>query len=201
MNFLAHLYLSPDSPDALIGSLLGDFVKGPVENAGYNDEITRAIRLHRAIDTYTDAHPVVLTSKARVSPARRRYAGILVDLFYDHFLARHWLDYDARPLETFAAGVYAMLTDRATGLPEPARRMVAFMAQQDWLVSYREIEGIGTALDRMGRRITRGNVLLGSAEELEAHYAAFEADFRMFVPDVTAYARGHPATAATLPRQ
>ena len=75
MNFLAHLYLSPPTPDALLGSLLGDFVKGPVERAGYNAEITTAIRLHRAIDTFTDSHPIVLASKARISPARRRYAG------------------------------------------------------------------------------------------------------------------------------
>jgi len=198
VNFLAHLYLSPDSPDALIGSLLGDFVKGPLERADYNGEITRAIRLHRAIDTYTDAHPVVLASKARVSPARRRYAGILVDLFYDHFLARHWRDYHDSSLEMFAAGIYGVLADRAAGLPEPAQRMVAFMTRQDWLVSYRDLEGIGTALDRMGRRITRGNVLLGSVGELEADYAAFEADFRAFLPEVTAYARSHPA-ALTIP--
>ena len=188
MNFLAHLYLSPDTPDALIGSLLGDFVKGPVERAGYNDEITRAIRLHRAIDTFTDAHPVFAASKARVSPARRRYAGILVDLFYDHFLARHWHDYHGQHLETFAADIYGMLLDRAAGLPEPAGRMVTFMARQDWLVSYREVDAVGAALERMGRRLTRGNALLGSIEDLESAYAGFEADFRAFMPEVATFA-------------
>ncbi len=198
MNFLAHLYLSPDTPDALIGSLLGDFVKGPVERAGYNEEITGAIRLHRAIDTFTDAHPAFAASKARVSPARRRYAGILVDLFYDHFLARHWGDYHGQRLETFATGIYGTLLERAAGLPEPASRMVGFMARQDWLVSYREVDAIGDALDRMGRRLTRGNALLGSQEELETAYAGFEQDFRDFFPQVAAFARSHPA--ATTPK-
>lgn len=188
MNFLAHLYLSPPSPDALIGSLLGDFVKGPVERAGYNDEITHAIRLHRAIDTFTDAHPMFAASKARVGPTRRRYAGILVDLFYDHFLARHWRDYHDVALEDFAIDIYGVLLDRATDLPEPAGRMVTFMARQNWLVSYREVDEVGAALERMGRRLTRGNALLGSAEELEADYAGFEADFRAFMPEVTAFA-------------
>lgn len=188
MNFLAHLYLSPPSPDALVGSLLGDFVKGPVERAGYNEEITQAIRLHRAIDTFTDAHPLFAASKARVSPARRRYAGILIDLFYDHFLARHWCDYHDAALEDFAVDVYGVLLDRTAGLPEAAGRMVAFMARQNWLVSYREVDEVGAALERMGRRLTRGNALLGSAEELEAGYAGFEADFRAFMPEVTAFA-------------
>lgn len=188
MNFLAHLYLSPPSPDALVGSLLGDFVKGPVERAGYNEEITEAIRLHRAIDTFTDAHPMFAASKARVSPVRRRYAGILIDLFYDHFLARHWRDYHDDALEDFAMDIYGVLLDRTAGLPEPAGRMVTFMARQNWLVSYRDVEEIGAALERMGRRLTRGNALLGSAGELEADYAGFEADFRAFMPEVTAFA-------------
>lgn len=188
MNFLAHLYLSPPSPDALIGSLLGDFVKGPVERAGYNDEITHAIRLHRAIDTFTDAHPMFAASKARVGPVRRRYAGILVDLFYDHFLARHWRDYHDEALEDFAIDIYGVLLDRAADLPEPAGRMVMYMARQNWLVSYREVDEVGAALERMGRRLTRGNALLGSAEDLEADYAGFETDFRAFMPEVTAFA-------------
>jgi acyl carrier protein phosphodiesterase len=194
VNFLAHLYLSPETPDALIGSLLGDFVKGPVERAGYNAEITGGIRLHRAVDTFTDAHPAFAASRARVSPARRRYAGILVDLFYDHFLARHWRDYHDQRLETFAAGVYGVLLDRAATLPEPAGRMVGFMVRQDWLVSYRDVDAVGGALERMGRRLTRGNALLGSAAELESAYEGFEADFRTFMPEVSDFARTHGAS-------
>lgn len=196
MNFLAHLYLSPDSPDGWIGSVLGDFVKGPLEKAGYNQEITRAVRLHRAIDTFTDGHPLVGASKARVSPLRRRYAGILVDLFYDHFLARHWRDYHGERLESFAAGVYGTLLDRVDGLPESAQHMVKAMARHDWLVSYRDTASVGTALERMGRRLTRGNGLLGSGEELDSAYAGFEADFRAFFPQVAAFAVAHPAARA-----
>ena len=97
MNYLAHLYLSDPSEDAWLGSLLGDFVKGPLDDR-YSEEVTRAIVLHRKIDSYTDAHPVVLNSKSRVSTQRRRYAGIMVDMFYDHFLAKHWREFHAEPL-------------------------------------------------------------------------------------------------------
>src|SRR3954464_15580437 len=88
MNYLAHLYLSAPTEDAWLGSLLGDFVKGPLDGR-YSQHITSAIALHRKIDTFTDAHPVVLRSKSRISAARRRYAGIMIDMFYDHFLARN----------------------------------------------------------------------------------------------------------------
>ena len=180
MNFLAHLYLSPPTPDALLGALLGDFVKGPVEHAGYNPEITAAIRLHRAIDTFTDAHPIVLASKARISPARRRYASILVDVFYDHFLARDWRRFHPEPLERFAASTYLALSGTTQVLPDRMAHMLPHLVAGDWLTSYRELDGIHLALDRMSRRVRPGNPLLGSAAELEAQLPAFEADFHAF---------------------
>jgi acyl carrier protein phosphodiesterase len=188
VNFLAHAYLAEGSDHAIVGSLMGDFVKGPL-GGRYGAELTRALVLHRRIDTYTDAHDVVRQSRHRVSPARRRFAGVLVDVFYDHFLARHWDGYCDVPLERFTAHVYAVLHQHYALLPERLQVIAARMAATDWLASYRHVEAVGSALDRMGGRLKRGNALLRSAEELLAQYDAFEADFRIFFPDVVRFAR------------
>ncbi|HTS52501.1 MAG TPA: ACP phosphodiesterase [Burkholderiales bacterium] len=189
MNFLAHAYLAADSDHAIVGSLMGDFVKGPLGDR-YGAELTRALLLHRRIDTYTDAHDVVRQSRHRVSPARRRFAGVLVDVFYDHFLARHWEAYCDVPLERFTARVYALLYEHYALLPERLQAIATRMAASDWLASYRRVEAVGSALDRIGARLKRGNALLRSAEELLAQYDAFQADFAAFFPDVVRFARG-----------
>jgi acyl carrier protein phosphodiesterase len=188
MNYLAHLYLSEPTDDAWLGSLLGDFVKGPLDER-YGEAITRAISLHRNVDTFTDAHPVVLHSKSRISPQRRRYAGIMVDMFYDHFLARYWSEFHDEPLDAFTARIYSLLARQHAALPERLRRMAPHMAQRDWLGSYAQVSSIHTALDRMGERLTRENGLLNSADELVENYAGLEADFRAFLPEVRAFAK------------
>ena len=187
MNFLAHLYLADRQPDALLGSLMGDFVKGPLEGR-FSAELTRALAQHRKVDAFTDAHPIVRASRGRVAPARRRFAGILVDVFYDHFLALHWEDYADEPLEAFTREVYALLRTREAILPERLRLIAPRMAQLDWLGSYRRVEAVHVALDRMGERLKRGNALLGAGEELTANYAGLQADFRAFFPEVVRFA-------------
>ena len=194
MNYLAHLYLSEPTEEAWLGSLLGDFVKGPLDGR-YGADITRAIALHRKIDSFTDAHPVVLQSKSRISPARRRYAGIMIDMFYDHFLAKYWHEFQDEPLGEFSARIYAMLGQRHTLLPERLQQMAPNMAQWNWLASYADVGSIHTALDRIGRRLKRENRLLNSADELVEHYGEFESDFRAFIPQVRQFAqRYHLAT-------
>ena len=187
MNYLAHLYLTDQNDDGWLGALLGDFVKGPLGER-HGEAITRAIVLHRNIDTFTDAHPAVLRSKARVSPERRRYAGIMVDMFYDHLLAKYWQTFDYRPLPEFTARIYALLGQRHATLPERLQRMAPSMARMDWLGSYSQVDSIRTALDNMGRRLKRENRLRDSVDELEAHYAGFESDFQAFMPDVRTFA-------------
>ncbi|HEY5930041.1 MAG TPA: ACP phosphodiesterase [Burkholderiales bacterium] len=187
MNYLAHLYPSEPDDDALLGSLMGDFVKGPLDDR-YVPAIMRGIALHRRIDTFTDAHPVVQTSKARVSAERRRYAGIMVDMFYDHFLARYWPEFSEEPLVMFTHRVYEILARRSDILPERLREMAPHMMRTDWLGSYAHVEAIHTALNNMGRRLRRENRLLDSADELEQNYAGFEQDFREFLPEVKLFA-------------
>ena len=192
MNFLAHAYLARGSDRSILGGLMGDFVKGPLQGR-YDAELTCALTLHRRIDSYTDAHDVVRCSRRRVSPARRRFAGILVDMFYDHFLARLWQEYCDVPLEQFTAYVYTVLREHRALLPERLQQIAARMADGDWLASYRRVEAVAAALDRMGQRLTRGNAILRSGDELLAQYQPFEADFRLFFPDVVRFARGSQA--------
>ena len=187
MNFLAHLYLADPQPLGLLGSLMGDFVKGPL-GGRYPEPITRGIMLHRRIDTFTDAHAVVRTSRTRISPGRRRFAGIMIDVFYDHFLARDWARYCPEQLKGFSERVYALLSEHHAILPERLQRIAPHMQQLDWLGSYRHVKSIHSALDRMGQRLSRENRLLGAGAELDANYAALEADFRTFFPDVVQFA-------------
>lgn len=191
MNYLAHLYLSPSDEDAWLGSLLGDFVKGAIGER-FAPPVAAAIRLHRALDTFTDAHAAVQRSKSRVSGTRRRYAGIMIDMFYDHFLARSWAEFHHEPLEAFSARVYRLLERRQAELPERLQFVAPRMASHDWLGSYASADNIQRALDGISTRLRRANRLAGGGAELLADYAGFEADFRAFLPEARAFAlRGY----------
>ncbi len=184
MNYLAHVFLSCDSAEAILGALYGDFAKG-AHDVEYPAAIADAIRLHRAIDRYTDAHPIPCASRALVSPVRRRFAGILTDVFYDHFLARHWQDYCELPLPMFAHQVYAVLLAHQEQLPPRLRYVAPRMAANDWFGAYAELRGIDAAVNGIARRLEhypRAAALRGGVAELERHYAAFEAHFREFFP-------------------
>lgn len=164
--------------------MLGDFVKGPLDRAGYDDAVTHAIRLHRAIDSFTDTHPVVLRAKALISPGRRRLAGILLDLYFDHRLAVEWPERHDTPLEAFAAEVYAQLADAQEPLPDRLSRMLPAMIGQNWLVSYRSFDGLASALDRMSRRMRIAAPLEGAADELHERRDQLSAAFAAFFPDL-----------------
>lgn len=187
MNYLAHLFLSPPDEDAWLGSLLGDFVKGAIGDR-FAPPVAKAIRLHRRLDAFTDAHAAVQRSKARVSAPRRRYAGIMIDMFYDHFLARSWEEFHDEPLAVFSARVYALLERRHGELPERLQFVAPRMAARDWLGAYADAASVGRALDGIGTRLRRANRLAGAGDELLADYAGFEADFRAFLPEAKAFA-------------
>lgn len=199
MNFLAHLLLGPPQPQQALGSLLGDFVKGPVANLTLPPAVREGVWLHRRIDVFTDSHPLVLASKARVSNERRRFAGIMVDMFYDHLLARHWARFSAQPIEHFTQQMYAGLLAQQALIPEHAWPVIQRMAEQDWLSSYAELEQLERALTNMGRRLRRDNRLAGSVLELERDYGGFEADFLAFMPEVIDYAATQAAALKSDP--
>lgn len=183
VNFLAHIYLSSSTPESILGAVLGDFVKGRLGDR-FTPGVREAIRVHRAIDSYSDAHPVVRESRRLVSGARRRFAPILIDLFYDHLLARDWARYSSVPLADFTRSAYVVLGAQAHAFPETFQRVVPRMAAEDWLAAYGELDGIERALAGLSRRARRGEVLLGGVEELTRNYAALEDQFRAFFAEL-----------------
>ncbi|MGD2184875.1 MAG: ACP phosphodiesterase [Desulfobacterales bacterium] len=188
MNYLAHLYLAEGSPDSLVGSILGDFVKGAITDR-YSPGVRRGIELHRKIDAYTDSHQTTMASRNLFSPLRRRFAGIIVDLCYDHFLYRHWQKFTVEELDKFISRVYAILHASGTMLPERLRAMIPVMIREDWLGSYQDLQGVEQALNRLSKRITRGDRLRGAIEEITHHYLKLEADFLIFFPDLENYVK------------
>ena len=183
MNYLAHFYLAEQSSEGLLGSLLGDFVKGRLDDR-FPQIVRRGIALHRAIDSFTDAHPLHLESRNRIGGERRRYAGIIIDVCYDHFLCRHWAEYSSESLDRFAARVYDILREHQDALPDRLRRMVPHMIANDWLGSYAELVNVGRALDGIAERIVRSNPLAGAVIEIEANYRELDGDFQRFFPQL-----------------
>ena len=186
MNFLAHLFLSHETAEAVVGALLGDFVKGRLTDERYPPAIIAGIRRHRAIDCYTDAHPLVRASRNVVSGPRRRFAPILIDLFYDHLLARDWRCYSAVPLGAFTRSAYAVLAAHAPSFPEPLRQVLPRLIGEDWLGAYAERTGIERALAGLSRRVRRGDALVGGVEELVQNEAVLQRYFDAFFAELCA---------------
>jgi acyl carrier protein phosphodiesterase len=187
MNYLAHVFLARHSSEAMIGGLLGDFVKGSIH--GYPAEIRAGILLHRAIDRYTDTHNIVRASCALVSARRRRYAGIMVDVFFDHFLARHWPRFADVPLHVFTRATYAELLARSAEFPQRLQCILPHMAADDWLASYHDVQAIDAAINGISRRFRRANPLLGGAQEMLDNYASLQANFLQFFPELLRFVR------------
>jgi acyl carrier protein phosphodiesterase len=188
MNFLAHALLAGDEPADRIGGLLGDFVKGPLP-AGLPPALADGVALHRAIDGYAETHPAFVRSRQRISAARRRVGGVLVDIFYDHLLARDWTQHGAGTLAQYTAQIYASLEGYIDDLPVAAREVAALMRRHDWLGSYRDVAAVGRVIERMAvYRMRRANPLPGGIDEFLADPAGFAADFADFLPDAQAFA-------------
>jgi len=187
LNFLAHLCLADGSPDSIVGNFLGDFVKGTPEGR-FPVAVVRGIRLHRSLDVYTDAHPEVARAVHAMPRARRRFAGIAIDMAFDHFLARRWQAHDADGFAAFRRHVYAVLNAREARMPDTVQPMLSSFTGNDWLGSYVEFDGIVHALARMGRRLSRPNRLAETGRDLGDAYPHVERAFDRFWPDVRAFA-------------
>ncbi|MBH8569249.1 acyl carrier protein phosphodiesterase [Microvirga sp. STS02] len=192
MNFLAHLFLSgaPVSAtyaDVLLGNFIADSVPGrQLEN--YPPAVQTGIRLHRAIDTFTDQHPVVRRSTQRLRAAGYgKYAGVISDMFLDHFLARNFLEYSAETLTDFTRRVYDNLAANEAVMPPRVQQFFPHLVQHNWLLGYAKMEGVGRALSGLSRRALPGSGMETAVEELERNYAAYEADFRAFFPELQAF--------------
>ncbi len=184
MNFLAHLYLSGDDPKLMVGNFIGDFVKGKNALEAFEPRIVHGIELHRSIDEFTDKHPVVSKSKARLREKYRHYSGVIVDVFYDHYLANNWKEYHNRPLLEYSTNAYKTMEDHHTILPDAVKHMLPYMKRGNWLVGYSFIEGIHRALSGMASRTTFVSKMEEASGDLVRYYNEFEQEFREFFPEL-----------------
>ncbi|NJD90846.1 MAG: DUF479 domain-containing protein [Geobacter sp.] len=180
MNFLCHMYLSGDDDQLMIGNFMGDFVKGRLGDR-FPHRIGQGLALHRWIDSYASRSELFQQSRRRLDPHYGLYRGVLVDLFYDHFLAASWSSWSTEPLAAYLARTEAVLRANSSLLPERLQPLLPYIFS-DMLPSYAEVGGIGQALARMARRVRRANALAGGEAGLRRHYPALQADFNAFLP-------------------
>jgi acyl carrier protein phosphodiesterase len=186
MNFLAHLYLSPPNNEIILGNFIADSVKGKVFDT-YSEEIQRGILLHRQIDQFTDQHPVFKQSCTRLDLKYRRYSGVIVDIYYDHFLAKYWDDFHEKDLKEFVSEAYQLLIHNFKLLPPRSKRILPFMITQNWLANYSNFKHLNRVFKGMSRRTTNNSRMDEAVDELKKDYAAFEDEFRRFFPDIIAF--------------
>ena len=177
MNYLAHLYLAGTNSDLVIGNFIADHIKGNGIDR-FSDDIRRGIRMHRAIDEYTDTHPIVRRSIERLRPNYRKYSGVIVDMFYDHFLADSWDQYSAESLISFTTRKYDLLFRNFDILPARAQRLLPHMASHNWLMSYARIEGLQQALTGMSHRTTFNSKMELAVNDLKKCYDCYRAEFQ-----------------------
>ena len=194
MNWLAHLLLSGPSPAAQIGGILPDFANA-AELKAAAQEFQAGIKLHHQIDAFTDAHPVVKESVKHVQPRLRRFGGVFVDVYYDHFLSVAWESYSRQPLSEFAQAVYDAFEEYQHKIPPSAWQRLENIRAADILCSYQDIEGVRTALTRIGSRMRRPLDLTSGADELESHCENFRDDFARFFPELVNFVRSNAPNA------
>ncbi|MFD2518505.1 acyl carrier protein phosphodiesterase [Salinimicrobium flavum] len=188
MNFLAHIYLSGTNEDLIIGNFIADSIKGK-KYLNYPAGIQKGILLHRAIDSFTDTHPVVRNSTSRLHKNYGHYSPVIIDIFYDHFLAANWEEYSNVALEDYIAGFYRLLQKNFSILPAPIQRFMPYMVEENWLLSYSSITGISKILHQMNLRTKKRSKMDEAVNELREFYAEFGQDFKTFFPELLEYSQ------------
>ncbi|MEK6153730.1 acyl carrier protein phosphodiesterase [Flavobacteriaceae bacterium 3-367] len=188
MNFLAHIYLSFDDDQVTIGNFIADSIRGNRYDH-LPKQVQKGILLHRAIDTYTDAHATVRKSTKRLHRNYSHYSGVIVDIFYDHFLAKNWSSYSSTPLKEFVENFYDLLEDNYTLLPEGIKRMMPYMIADNWIYNYAKMEGIGRVLNGMNRRTKNRSKMNFAILDLEEHYSEFESEFTSFFEELIIFSK------------
>jgi len=186
MNFLAHIYLSYDNNQITIGNFIADGIRGK-DYKKFPIEIQKGILLHRQIDTFTDAHPIVRQSTKRLHKNYGHYSGVIVDILYDHFLAKNWKQYSKIPLEEYIDSFYDLLGEHFEILPLRIQKMMPHMIVGNWLLSYAKIEGIQKVLDGMNRRTQNKSGMHNATIELKEFYTEFEAEFTSFFEELQTF--------------
>jgi acyl carrier protein phosphodiesterase len=188
MNFLAHAYLSFEKEEILVGNFAADFVKGK-DLERFSIGVQMGILLHREIDVYTDTHPLVKSAQSYLRPRFRHYSSVITDIFFDHFLAKNWNTFSEISLESFSEHTYTILEKHLKELPISFEEMYYWMKTQNWLVNYREIEGIQRTLNGMTKRTVFDSKMNESIEILLEKEQEFELIFFAFFRDLETFAR------------
>lgn len=183
MNFLAHTFLSGDSDEILIGNFIADFIKGN-HFEDYTATIVDGIFLHRKIDSYTDQHPIVKQSVHRLRPDYSKYSGVIVDIYYDHFLATNWVKYTNVSLKEHCDKVYEVFQKNHDILPPRVQEILPHMVNHNWLENYAHLENIEKALIRVGQRAKYNPNIERAIHNLEKDYQYFDEEFQKFFPDL-----------------
>lgn len=186
MNFLAHIFLSGEHPLVQLGNFIADSVKGRMTDF-YGEEVRKGIILHRKIDDYTDHHPVFIRSKRRLGDGFGHYAGVLVDMIYDHFLAANWKKFHSTDLEVFSQRFYCLLNEHFELLPVRFQHMLPYMIKYNWLVSYSTLDGLGKILTQMDQRTLYRSNMRNALPNIKANYKDYEMDFFEFFLDISNY--------------
>jgi acyl carrier protein phosphodiesterase len=186
MNFLAHIYLSSDNDLLKIGNFMADSIRGNTY-LDYPHEIKKGIILHRAIDTFTDAHPIYRKSKHRLHEKYGHYSGVIMDIVYDYYLAKNWGNYSDVPLEEYAATFYKLLQENYDILTEKTQKMIPYMIAQNWLVSYATLEGLETILFQMDYRTKHRANMQEAIVEIQLFNKEFEEEFTLFFEELSSH--------------
>ncbi|HLG34902.1 MAG TPA: acyl carrier protein phosphodiesterase [Bacteroidia bacterium] len=183
MNFLAHFYLTRGLEEITAGNFIADFVRSSQQHI-FSAEINKGIEIHRSIDRFTDEHEIVRQSKQRLYEKYHKYATVIVDVYYDHFLAVNWENYSDVPLAQFSYETYSLLRKQHHVFPSEAQRLFHFMSAYDWLYSYQSMEGIQRALHGLSRRARFNSGMENAIADLKKYYSEFEKEFMLFFPQL-----------------
>lgn len=183
MNFLGHFYLSYSDPELLVGNFIADYVKGK-KYLDFPDKISEGIMMHRKIDFYTDHHPLVSQGRKRLFNKYRHYSGVIIDMYYDHFLASLWHNYSENSLDTFANNIYITIEKYWDHLPDRSKFLFPYMKSGNWLLRYASTEGIDQSLNGMSRRLNNNSKLDQAIVQLHEFYEEFKVEFEEFIIDI-----------------
>jgi acyl carrier protein phosphodiesterase len=188
VNYLAHIYLSGNCPETMVGGLLGDFVKGPLRGER-PAAVEAGISLHRKIDVYTDSLPEVKLAISRIEPPYRRFGGILVDICYDHFLAANWTTYHRKPLPDYCRDFYCLLSEYTPHLPPRAKRFSEIAPEVQWLESYADMDKLEYILKQVGQRFKNPIPLDNAFPQLLRDYQLLHQEFTRVFPKIVTFAQ------------
>lgn len=181
MNYLAHIYLSGTNKEVLIGNFIADAIKGKGWQ-NYPPEVQKGIKLHRAIDDFTDTHEIVRRSKDKLRGRYGHYSGVIVDIFYDHFLAKGWEEFHSEPLGEFVQHTYTFLQENEHRFPDRIRHLLKYMVMNNWLYHYQSMEGVKNVMFGMSKRTKYDSGMENSTDELREYYHEFKHEFETFFP-------------------